>query len=157
MSQYEHTIRKALAAGRVLREWSQSEMAEKMAVAMDDPSWNENRITAIENGRRKVSDIELRAFAEVQGFDVSFYWYGPPLLERRVGAVPGHVNPVSVNPLQARVNSLSDEDYALKVFGMLPKADKAKDLEPAGVTRIHTPNLFERYVDLTVEKQAVNA
>lgn len=95
---YEHKVHKALAAGRLLRGWTQAQMAELMADATGDDQWNTDRITATENGRRKVGPDELRTFAEVQGFDVEFYWYGPPANRRSVDlrdlnrANPGYVN-----------------------------------------------------------------
>jgi len=97
---YEHKVHKALQAGRMLRGWTQAQMAELMADATGEDGWNADRITAIENGRRKVDPVELRTFAEIQEFDIEFYWYGPPVNRRMVrhdlrdfgSAIPGYLN-----------------------------------------------------------------
>jgi transcriptional regulator with XRE-family HTH domain len=95
---YEHRVHKALQAGRMLRGWTQAQMAELMETATNDDGWNTDRVTATENGRRKVGPEELRIFAEVQGFDVEFYWYGPPLNRRAADLVtPGYLNPEPIN------------------------------------------------------------
>lgn len=73
----QHETYLALKAGRIMRGWTQAQMAELMAEATGSDEWTEPRITAIETGRKRVGDDDLRTFAEVQGYSSEFYWYGP--------------------------------------------------------------------------------
>lgn len=131
---------RAIAAGRSLQNMTQADLAQRLTAVMGE-EWTRGMVAALESGRKTFDVHTLQAVSKIQGLPVSFYLGG-------ISVDPGERQLDDVNPIQARVNALSDEDYALKVFGMLPRA---KDLEPAEVTRIHTPNLFERYVELKLE------
>jgi len=140
---YEHKVHKALQAGRMLRGWTQAQMAELMADATGEDGWNADRITAIENGRRKVDPVELRTFAEIQEFDIEFYWYGPPVNRRVVrhgprdfgSAIPGLHNRDTLRDRLSRRILNSDRTESFHCFDCLLDPDfhvLAEWLAPAG-------------------------
>lgn len=71
-----HDPRRAVAAGRALRNQTQEELAKALTRATDT-TWSRRMVAALEGGGKQLSVDVLMAIARIQDLPTSFYLEGP--------------------------------------------------------------------------------